>query len=121
MHLIFPLKSLLLRQLRLRSVCRWTATDNRRDPGRSGLVHLVQQKLKVDTDSKYTQPKGKAVYTITSEDEDVPEEEIGDDFNDEKFALFQESINKGLKNSQVLLTFFSVDSYISTSLYHFIE
>ena len=65
-------------------------------------LHLVQQKLKVDSDSKHSLPaRGKAVYTIANEDEDVPEEEIGDNFTDEKFELFQDSVYKGLKNAHV--------------------
>ena len=65
-------------------------------------LHSVQEKLKVDTDSKHSLPiKGKAVCIISSEDEDVPEEDIGDDFTEDKFDMFQESINRGLKYAHV--------------------
>ena len=65
-------------------------------------LHLVQEKLNIDSDNQHSGPaKGKAVCAITSEDEDVTEEEIGDNFNEEKFNLYQDSIYRGLKNAHV--------------------
>ena len=65
-------------------------------------LHAVQEKLKVDTENQQSLPPGgKAVCMLSMEDEDVPEDEIGDDFTEDKINIFQESINRGLKYAHV--------------------
>ena len=59
-------------------------------------LQSVQEGLKIELATQYSANKSKAVYTFTAEEERVKEEDVGDDFIEEEFDQYQESVFRGL-------------------------
>ena len=74
-------------------------TDGSKPPKTSTLLtglQSVQEGLRIELANQHSTSKSKAVYTFTTEEEKVKEEDVGDDFMEEEFDQYQESVFRGL-------------------------
>ena len=96
----------LMKKEKMDDVLFPTSLKDETQPPKTSSLHKglnsVRQKLQVDNDNKQPQPaRGRAVNMISSEEEDISEEDIGDDFTEDKIDMYQASVNKGMKYAQV--------------------